>query len=130
MLPGKQRGRRNNGHLIASHCGGEGRAHGHLGLAKADIAADEPVHGLAACQILEHLGNDTLLILCFSIRKAVHKCRIRRRFQFHGHTRAKRSLGCGTDQLMRDPGDAFLQLRLASLPGLTPQFVQGDCAVM
>ncbi|KAG1247797.1 hypothetical protein G6F68_014055 [Rhizopus microsporus] len=50
MLFGQQRGRHQHGHLLASAGGGEGGAHGHLGLAEADVAADHAVHRLAAGQ--------------------------------------------------------------------------------
>ena len=62
MLLRQQRGRRQHRHLSPILHGNEGGAHRHLGLAKADIAAYDPVHGLAGTQIGDHRGNGGLLI--------------------------------------------------------------------
>ena len=70
---------RDNGNLVPCHCGSKGRPHRHLGLTKADIAADQPVHGRAAGQIVQNLGNNAFLILRFRIGETVHKRSIGRR---------------------------------------------------
>jgi hypothetical protein len=44
MLARQQRRRHHHGHLNPGHGRDEGRAQRHLGLAEADIAADQPVH--------------------------------------------------------------------------------------
>ena len=44
MLAREQRGRHDDRHLHAVHGGDEGGAQRHLGLAEADVAADQPVH--------------------------------------------------------------------------------------
>ena len=54
MLAHQQRGRRQQRHLLAGHRGHERGAQGDLGLAEADIAADQPVHRPAAGHVLEH----------------------------------------------------------------------------
>jgi hypothetical protein len=41
------------GHLLAAGDGHEGRAQGDLGLAKADVAADQAVHGARADHVLD-----------------------------------------------------------------------------
>ena len=48
MLARQQRRRHHHGDLRAGHRGDEGGAQRHLGLAEADIAADQPVHRPAA----------------------------------------------------------------------------------
>ncbi len=48
MLARQQRRRRDHRHLHARHGRDKGRAHRHLGLAKADIAANQPVHRRSA----------------------------------------------------------------------------------
>ncbi len=54
MLAGQDGGRAQHGDLLAVHDRFEGRAHGHLGLAVADVAAEEPVHGRGGF----HVGLD------------------------------------------------------------------------
>ncbi len=51
MLPREQRRRHDDRDLLAVHGGDECRAQRNLGLAKADIAADEPVHRAAGFEI-------------------------------------------------------------------------------
>ena len=54
MLLGEQRGGRENRHLLAVGDGDKGGAQRDFGLAKTDVAANEPVHGLAGA----HVGDD------------------------------------------------------------------------
>ena len=53
MLFCQQRGRREDGNLLAAHDSDEGRAQSHLGLAEADIAADQAIHRFAAGHVLD-----------------------------------------------------------------------------
>ncbi len=48
VLLGEDRRRHEHQHLLPVHRDGEGGPHRHLGLAEADVAADEPVHRAAA----------------------------------------------------------------------------------
>ena len=48
----------------------EGGAQRDLGLAEADIAADQPVHRLARGQILQHVGDGASLVVGFGKREA------------------------------------------------------------
>ncbi len=73
MLLHQQRRRRQHRHLLARLRGDEGGAHGDLGLAKADIAADDAVHRARTGQILEHLADRLRLILGLLERKGVEK---------------------------------------------------------
>ncbi|OLN24802.1 hypothetical protein DVDV_3911 [Desulfovibrio sp. DV] len=58
-----QHGRRTqHGHLLAVEHGPEGGAKGHFGLAKAHIAADQPVHGFGPLHVGQDFGNGPLLI--------------------------------------------------------------------
>ena len=54
VLLGQQRGRRQDRHLLAAHHRDEGGAQRDLGLAEADVAADQPVHRLGADHVLDH----------------------------------------------------------------------------
>ena len=53
VLAREQRGRRDDDHLLAVDGAGEGGAHRDLGLAEADVAADQPVHRMAGAEIVE-----------------------------------------------------------------------------
>ena len=57
VLPGEQGGRDDDGDLNARHGGHERGAECDLGLAEADVAADQAVHGTAGGEILEHVGD-------------------------------------------------------------------------
>ena len=70
VLAGEQRGRHHDRHLLAGKHGDEGRAQRHLGLAEADIAADQPVHGPPAREIVEHGVDAGDLVLGLLIREA------------------------------------------------------------
>jgi hypothetical protein len=62
VLLGQQRGRRQNGDLLATGHGDKRGAQGHLGLAKTHIAADQAVHGAGADHVLYHAVDGGLLI--------------------------------------------------------------------
>jgi hypothetical protein len=53
VLARQQRRRHDDGDLLAAHRRDEGGAQRHLGLAEADIAADQPVHRPAGAEIVE-----------------------------------------------------------------------------
>ena len=54
VLLGEQRGGHQHRDLLAVHHRDEGGAQRDLGLAEADIAADQPVHRLAGLQVVDH----------------------------------------------------------------------------
>jgi hypothetical protein len=54
VLLGQQRGGRQDRHLLAAVHRHEGGAQRHLGLAEADVAADQAVHRLGADHVLDH----------------------------------------------------------------------------
>jgi hypothetical protein len=57
--------------LHPGHRRGEGRAQRDLGLAEADIAADQPVHRAASGEILDHIGDGAILIVGLVIGEAI-----------------------------------------------------------
>jgi hypothetical protein len=63
MLARQQGGRHDHSDLLASHGNRKGRTQGHLGLAKADIAADQPVHGPAQAQVIDHRIDGVELVV-------------------------------------------------------------------
>jgi hypothetical protein len=73
MLFGQQRGRREDGHLLAAHDSDEGGAQRHFGLAKADVAADQAVHRFAGGHIAHHIVDGFLLVRRFLEAETVGK---------------------------------------------------------
>ena len=69
MLARQKRCRRHQCHLIAAHRRHKGSPQGHLGLAKADITADQPVRGTASRQIAHHILDCAKLIICLDKAK-------------------------------------------------------------
>ena len=126
MLARQQRRRCDDRDLHARHRGDERGAHRHLRLAEADIAADQPVHRLARGEVLEHFGDDALLVLGFLIGKAVDKARIDARLDLGDIGGAQGTLGGGLHQLARNRLDAFLELGTSPLPGFAAQLVERD----
>ena len=70
VLARQQRRRHHDGDLLAVHRGDEGGAQRDLGLAEADIAADEPIHRPAGVEIVEHGADGGELILGLLVGKA------------------------------------------------------------
>ena len=70
VLARQQRRRHHDGDLLAVHGGDEGGAQRHLGLAEADVAADQPVHRPAGIEIVEHGGDGGELIVGLLVGKA------------------------------------------------------------
>ncbi len=66
VLLGEHRGRHQHGDLPAVVDGLESGPHGQLGLAVADVAADEPIHGPAALHVAFDFGHRRELIGCFA----------------------------------------------------------------
>jgi hypothetical protein len=57
----------------ARHRRDEGGAQRDLGLAEADIAADQPVHRFGRFQVAQHILDRALLILGLFIRETVEE---------------------------------------------------------
>ena len=62
VLLGQHRGGHQHRHLLASAAGAEGRANGHLGLAEAHVAADQPVHRARLMHVALHRSDGGALI--------------------------------------------------------------------
>ncbi len=63
VLAGQDGGRAEHGHLLAVHDRLEGGPHGHLGLAVADVAAEEPVHRDLALHVGPDLADRAELVV-------------------------------------------------------------------
>ena len=83
MLAHENRGRRCDDHLITGQSGKRGRPKRYLRLAIADIAHHQPIHRLAAQEILPHGGDRARLIGRFVERKAAGKAFIGCRVGLH-----------------------------------------------
>ena len=70
VLARQQRGRHHDRDLLAVHRRGEGGAQRHLGLAEADVAADQPVHRPAGGEIVEHGVDGGVLVVGLLVGKA------------------------------------------------------------
>ena len=72
-----------DGHLLAGHGHDEGGAQRHLGLAEADVAADQPVHRRARAEVVQHVVDGVQLVVGLLIGEAgaelVEQARRRRR---------------------------------------------------
>ena len=70
VLAAEQRRRRDDRDLEAGHDGDEGGAQRHLGLAEADVAADQPVHRPAGGEVVQHLLDGAALVVGLDIGEA------------------------------------------------------------
>ena len=70
VLAAEQGRRHHHRHLPAVHGGDEGGAQRHLGLAEADVAADQPVGRPAAAEVLQHVADGARLIVGLGPGKA------------------------------------------------------------
>ena len=71
VLLSEQRGRYQHDNLLVALDGYERCAHGDLGLAESDVAANEPVGGFLRCEVVDHGFDGTLLILGYLERELV-----------------------------------------------------------
>ena len=71
VLLGEDGRRDKHGDLLAAHDGLERGSERDLGLAVADIAAHEPVHGGGALEVLLHFGNRGVLVGRFDVGERV-----------------------------------------------------------
>ena len=124
MLLRQERGGGQYRHLTAVGHGNEGGAQRHLGLAKADITAHQPVHRLALGHITQHRRNGRRLIRRFLEAKALGKGFIVMLVETEAVTLARGALGIQMQQLGR--GIAYLLggARLGLVPGVAAQAMQ------
>ena len=127
VLARQQRGRHHDRDLLAVHRRDEGGAQRHLGLAEADIAADQPVHRPAGRRDRRAPRRSRP-----AGRRSPHRGsrrRTRRRARaptVEPRRLAQLPLGRDLDQLARHLADAALQPRLARLPGAAAEPVELD----
>ena len=130
MLAGEQRGRHHHRDLLAVHHRHEGRPQRHLGLAEADVAADQAVHRPAGGKIVDGRVDRGLLVVGFLIRKPRGEFVIEAVTDGEPRRFAQLALGGDLDQLVGDFLDALLEPRLAGLPAGAAEPVELDVGVL
>ena len=130
MLPRQQRGRHHDRDLLAVERDRECRAQRHLGLAKADVAADQPVHRTAAFEVLQRSVDRAQLVLGLLIGEARAELVIDMRLHRHFRRLVQIAFGGDLDQFARDLADAVFQLGLARLPAAAAQTIEFDMGVI
>ena len=98
----------------------EGRAQRHLGLAEADIAAHQPVHGLAGGQVVQHGLDAGGLVLGLLVGEAGDELVVLALRRRQGGRLAQLAQRRDLDQLRGDLADALLEARLAASARPTP----------
>ena len=130
VLARQQRGRHHDGDLLAVERDRERRAQRHLGLAEADVAADQPVHRPAGFEILQGRIDGAELVLGLLIGKARAEFVIDMRLHRHFRRFVQMPFGGDLDQFAGDLADAVLQLGLARLPAAAAEPVEFDIGVV
>ena len=130
VLAREQRGRHHDRDLLAVHHRVEGRAQRHLGLAEADVAADQPVHRAAGGEIVERRVDRGLLVFGLLIGKAGGEFVVGAGRDGQLRRLAQLAFGGDLDQLVGDLADAVLQPRLARLPAGAAEPVELDAGVL
>ena len=130
VLARQQRGRHHDRDLLAVERRGKRRAQRHLGLAEADVAADQPVHRAAELEILQRRVDRAELVLGFLIGEARAELVIDVRLHREFRRLVQHALGGDLDQLARDLADAVLELRLAGLPAAAAEPVELDIGLL
>ena len=126
VLLGEDRGGRQHQHLLAAGRRLEGRAHGDLGLAEADVAADQAVHRAGALHVVGD-GVDRALLVAAS--RGGGKRRSSSRISSSSGGKAK-PVGRGARLVERDQLAGHLphggpRARLHAVPGLAAQLGEG-----
>ena len=131
VLAREQRGRHHDRDLLAAHRRDEGGAQRHLGLAEADVAADQPVHRPAGGEVVEHGVDGGLLVVGLLVGEA------RRRTRRRGPAA---TASCGASRNCRSAAILisssaisrmrFFMPRLARLPGGAAEPVELDAGLL
>ena len=105
---------------VPGHRRDEGGAQRHLGLAEADIAADQPVHRLARRQVVERVGDRAQLVLGLGIGEARGEFLVEALGRRHRLALAELALGGDRDQLAGDLAMRFLTRALRDCQATPP----------
>ncbi|MNS01600.1 hypothetical protein D3C72_328850 [compost metagenome] len=125
VLLGQQGGGHQHGHLLAAVHRHEGRPHGHFGLAKAHIAAHQPVHALGLAHVAEHRIDGIELILGLLEREAGGKLAVALLVVLEGKAGPRRAYGIDIEQLGGHVAHLLRRLAPRLDPGLAAELVAG-----
>ena len=116
VLLGQQRRRRQDGDLLAAGDGDEGGAQRDLGLAEADVAADEPVHRPRRDHVLDHGVDRRVLVGRLLEAEARREGLVVVRLEAEGEALARGPARVQVEQL----GGGVAHLLGGLAPGLVP----------
>ncbi len=125
VLLGQEGGGHQHGHLLAAMHGHKRRPHRHLGLAKAHVAAHQPVHALGLTHVAEHSIDGVELIVGLLEREASGKLAIGLAVVLEGKAGAGRAVGVDIEQLGRHVAHLLGRLAPRLDPGLAAELVAG-----
>ena len=120
MLSGEKRRWRHDRHLLAAHGHNKCSAQRHLGLAEANVAADQPVHGFAGRQILQHIAYGYQLVFSFFVGEASAELIEDAMRRIDGIGRLGGALRSNSDQAFGHFAQTYLGSGLACLPSGFP----------
>ncbi len=129
MLLRQHRGRAEHGDLLAGVGGAEGGAHGHLGLAEADVAADQAVHRPAGLEVGRNVGDRPGLIGRLVEREGRLEGTVIVVWRRNGLRRGGAALGVEAEELVGHLADALLDPRLRLGEGLPAEPVELGAAL-
>ena len=130
VLSCQQRCRHDDCDLHAVHGGNKRGAHCNFGFAKADVAANEPVHRAAGAQVFDNSVNAGGLIFGFFIRKARDEFVVRTGGRKNGWRLAQQPQGCNLDEFVGNLAQTLFEPGLARLPRNTPKPVELTVALV
>ncbi len=130
VLLGQQGGGRQHRHLFAAVYGNKGRTHGDFGFAKANIAADQPVHRGAGQHVTAHRINGQLLVGGFFVGEGGAEGGIVSAWVAKGMTLARGTAGINIQQLGGHIAHLFGGLAFGFAPLVRAQAVQRGTVVI
>ena len=121
VLLGEDRGRREEQRLAAVDGDGERGAHRDLGLAEADVPADEPVHRARRLEVLLHRLDRGLLVRRLAVREARLELRQPLVREVVRDSLVRLALRVQLDQVAGELADGLARARLERLPRLAAE---------
>ena len=130
VLLSQDRGGDEDGDLLGVHDRLHGGAKGDLGLAEADVAAEQAVHRAGGLHIPLHLGDAAELIVGLGKGEVILKLALPRRIGGKGEACAALALGIELDQAVGQILDRSLCLLLGLFPTVAAELIELDGAVL
>ena len=124
VLEGEHRGRREKRDLLAVHRRLERGAHGDLGLAVADVAAQQPIHRRRRFHVALDVGDRRALIRRQLPLEGVLELLLPVGVGAEGVTRHRLARGVELEQLLGHVAHGLLDARLGLLPGRAAQAIE------